>query len=367
MLYKNTFCLKQLLILSSLLLSSVVSANEKSTEKGVEEKSSSWLATPLISSDPKLGTNGGALVGYMHHFDEKSPVSMIGTAGIYSDTDSYGGNVFGNLYFDEDSQRLLTSIGFGNVKNDYTYEREGDQDISLKTTDDIKMAFLRYSHRVDGDWYLGAQIVHSNYIISGGDAGSDLILDLLDLVGFDSTALGMVATFDSRNNQQSASSGHNFVFHQFAYRKSFGGDESFDAYQMNYSTYLSHGKGHVAAVRVKGRWTNNAPSGGFSSMEVRGYIRGQYLAEHSTFVEIDERYALTERWGLTAFAGVGCLYGDNLAGERQKCSHSENLYPGIGGGVSFALKPEEKIVVRAEVAAGKEGNYGFYMKFGQPF
>lgn len=96
--------------------------SETDSDTESEEKSSPWIATPLISSDPKLGTNIGALVGFLHHFDEKSPVSMIGLAGIYSNTDSYGGSLFGNLYFDEDNQRLLTFVGLGNIKNEYTYE-----------------------------------------------------------------------------------------------------------------------------------------------------------------------------------------------------------------------------------------------------
>lgn len=229
------------------------------------------------------------------------------------------------------------------------------------------MAFIRYSHRVYGDWFLGGQVVDSNYVISGGDPGSDFILDLLDLVGFDSTALGLVVTYDSRDNQQSASSGQNFIFHQFAFRESFGGDVSFDAYTLDYSTYLAHGQGHVLGIHVKGRWTKDAPPSGYSSMELRGYIRGQYLAQHTTFIEFDERYALTERWGLTAFTGLGCLYGKDLAGERSSCTESENLYPSLGAGVLYVLKPEEKMVVRAEVAVGKKGNRGFYMKFGQPF
>jgi len=292
---------------------------------------------------------------------------MMGLTGTYSNTGSYIGGLFSKLYFDEDNQRLIALLGLGEIKNDYTYERENGQEITLSTNDDFKMAFLRYSHRIYDDWFVGGQYVQTNYVISGGDPGSDFILDLLDLVGFDATALGLVISFDSRDNQQSASSGQNFVFHQLAYRENFGGDASFDVYHLDYNTYLAHGRGHVLGVRAKGRWTVDAPNSGFSSMEIRGYLRGQFLAEHSTFIEIDERYFLNENWGLVAFTGIGCLYGRDLVGNYNNCSSYDNLYPSIGGGVSYALKPRERIIVRAEVAAGKKGNYGFYLKFGQPF
>ena len=61
---------------------------------------------------------------------------------------------------------------------------------------------------------------------------------------------------------------------------------------------------------------NDAPSSGLSSIELRGYIRGQYLAEHVTLVEVEERYAFGEKWGLTAFGGIACLYGKDLHGNN---------------------------------------------------
>lgn len=78
-------------------------------------------------------------------------------------------------------------------------------------------------------------------------------------------------------------------------------------------------------------------------------------------------YFLSQNWALVAFTEIGCLYGKDLVGNYNNFSDSDNLYPSIGAGVSYALKPEERIIVRAEVAAGKEGSYGFYLKFGQPF
>jgi hypothetical protein len=76
---------------------------------------------------------------------------------------------------------------------------------------------------------------------------------------------------------------------------------------------------------------------------------------------------LKGKWGLTAFVGLGCLYGDNLAGRSLDCTDSDNQFPSIGGGLTYQLKPEERIIVKLEAAAGKEGNYGFYLSFGNSF
>ncbi|NRB38952.1 MAG: hypothetical protein HRU20_10890 [Pseudomonadales bacterium] len=330
-----------------------------------EEKSSPWIATPLISSDPKMGTTLGGLAAYMHKFDKQSPISMFGLSGKYSNTDSYMAVLFGRTYFNQDQQRLSVAIADGYIKNSYEFE---GIDTPLRSNDDLNMRFLRFNQRVYLDFFVGIQYVDSNYIISGSDDFSQIVLETLGLTGFDSTALGLVLSTDTRDNQQSASSGHNILLHNFAYREKFGGDESFDAYMLEYSEYFSHGDGHVLAMRIKGRWTSDAPESGFSSMELRGYTRGQYLAEHMTFIEFDERYALSERWGLTAFAGIGCLYGDQIAGSKEaSCSDAKNRYPSAGIGASFAIKPAEKMVIRSEIAIGKDNNHGFYLNFGQPF
>ena len=79
-----------------------------------------------------------------------------------------------------------------------------------------------------------------------------------------------------------------------------------------------------------------------------------------TFAELDERFALTEKWGVAAFAGIAGLYGDD------KIDGSDRLFPAGGIGVSYQLN-DQKMVVRADAAIGKDGNHGFYLKFGQPF
>lgn len=63
---------------------------------------SPWLFAPILTSNPKLGTSGGALAGYLYRFDEQSPVSTFGVAGVYSDTDSHVAGAFANTYFGAD-------------------------------------------------------------------------------------------------------------------------------------------------------------------------------------------------------------------------------------------------------------------------
>jgi len=324
------------------------------------EQESPWMLTPTVSSDPKLGTTLGFMGAYIKKLDEKSPASTFGVVGSYSDTDSFFYGVFSRSYFDADKQRITAGLMNGKVNNNYEdFQGSG---LPVASTDDISLAAIRYTHLYKNNWYMGVQAISTDYAILADDALSGVILDLLGLVGYKSIGMGLVVNLDTRDNQNSPESGGSFEFHNIAYRKSFGGDVSFDAYTLSYATFIEHGNGHVFALRTKGRWTKDAPSSGYSSVELRGYTRGEYLAQHMTLFEIDERIKIKERWGVSLSAGIAWLYGD----EEGRDDDSDE-FPMAGAGITYTIKPKEKMILRAEYAVGKSDNNGFYLQFGRPF
>jgi hypothetical protein len=324
------------------------------------KKESPWLLTPLVSSDPKLKTSLGAMGGYIYKFDETSPASMFFAMGTYSSSKSYIGGLFARTYFDEDKQRLLAGVGGGKVHNEYNdFLGTGQQ---VNTTDNIYAGFTRYSHRVFEDWFIGAQLLLANYTITGNDWLSGKLLEFVGLDGFKSNGAGVVMERDTRDNQNSPSSGSSFLVHNTAYRKALGGKENFDVYQLQFRQYFNHMQKHVLAVRLDGKWTDGAPPGAYATVNMRGYTAGQYLAPYATTIEAEERLAIIGRWGASLFAGATCLYG-----EGRSIDEKETWFPAGGGGVTYMLKEEEKMVVRADIAVGKNDNYGFYLQFGRAF
>lgn len=351
--------LKATCLIAVLMLATVVWADNPPVDPSPETaKTSKWFGTPLVSSDPKVSTSAGAMVGYMHAFDDVSPPSIFGVAGTYSTTDSWVAGIFAKTHFGEDRHRLTAGAFTGLIRNDYNdFQGTG---LPLQTTDDLTVYALRYVARFHGHWYAGPQLISANYLISGGDALSGEIIETIGLTGFDSNGLGLLVQYDSRDNQYSPSAGQAFEAQNIAYREALGGDVSFDAYNADYQYYHSHGKGHVLALHARGRWTHDAPPGGYSSVELRGYTRGQYLAPYMTLAEVEERFSLTKKWGLSAFAGLAVLYGEDRG------STEDQLFPAGGGGVRYRLN-DEGLMVRTELAVGKDDNWGFYLQFGQPF
>lgn len=330
------------------------------TKTDPEEQESPWLITPTLSKSPKLGSSFGFLGGYLLNFDKKSPASMLALAGNYSSTDSevYGG--FANLYFDEDKQRLIVAHGRAKIENEYgDYLGTG---LNINTRDDARFSIIRYLHRVPKNWFVGAQLVQSDYQITGKDIFSQAVLSLLGIEGFNGNAAGIVAEHDTRDRQNTPSDGHYFQLTTTRYLESLNSDVEFGVSSAKYARYDTIFDSQVLATRVATRFTNDAPISGYSSVRLRGYTAGEYLAPNNVDFQVEDRIRLSSRWGATIFTGAACLFGDG-----EDCSDRDNWFPNIGAGITYALKPNKGMVVRTEIAKGKNDNLGIYIQFGDSF
>ncbi|MEQ3697135.1 MAG: hypothetical protein ABNH02_09265 [Pseudomonadales bacterium] len=325
-----------------------------------DSDSSPWLLTPTLSSDPKMGSSLGFLAGYVHYFDKDSPSSIIGLTGSYSDTDSTVQGAFASTYFDKDRQRLQAAYVTMKIENDYQdYLGTG---LDVNTTDDASIAFLRYLRRVSDDWFLGAQAMHADYTITGRDQFSQALLKLVGIDGFNGTAVGLVAERDSRDNVNNPQSGSYFQVINTQYLEALNDDLEFGIWQVKYSRFDALNDSHLIATQFSSRSTNDAPKAAYSSVRLRGYTAGEYLAPHNMSFEVEDRIKISSRWGATVFAGATCLFGDG-----EDCGDSSNWFPMVGAGVTYLLKPSEGMVVRLEGAKGQDDSYGVYLQFGNSF
>ena len=336
-----------------------------------DKKLKPWLITPTIAADPKLGANVGGLVAYLKQLDAESTPSMIGLSVSYSDTDSITGGIGAQLYWGADTRRLTLLAGGAEINNEYDDFLGTGQ--SVATQDNVYTLGFRYMQQLrEGGWFAGVQGVSTNYAV-GADGFVEGILNVIGLSGFDATGLGVVLQHDTMDHQRDPSKGHLFTLHNFAYRESLGSEASFDVgfadlrwyWSLGTSTSGKRGRAPVIALQAKGRFTHDAPLSGYSSVTLPGYTMGNYLAQHYSHLLIESRLPLTRRLGLVAFGGVGCEYGDDIAGQSLSCK--EETYPSVGVGLSYVLKEEASILIRLEVAKGKSDNEALYLRFGHPF
>lgn len=338
----------------------------KQTEAPKEEnpvtklEKSPWLLAPILQSSPKLGTSVGAIAGYVHYFDEKSRPSIFAVLGQYTSTDSIVAGVQARASWNEDRQRVIAGMVYGYIKNDYSdYLGTG---VPLQSNSEVKGVIGRYTHRVHGNWFLGVQGLYQNFGIGGETAFDDMVLDVLGVAPYKSGGLGLVAQYDSRDNENSPTQGWLATLNNMAYRESLGGESEFDVVRADFRYYAPHGKGNVLAVRQLNHFTDDAPTQVKSPVQLRGYKVGQYNGDYMSSIEVEERYRFAQKWTASAFLGIACVYGGS-----RSCSDSANQYPAGGVGVQYTLKPKEGIVLNLEYAAGKDSNYGFYLKMGYAY
>ena len=350
-----------LVIFTALALSASAYAQQPSPDAPAQpaaekEGRSPWLLVPIFSSSPKLGTALGGLGAYMRVFDEKSRVSLFGVSYRYTSTHSQIFGAFARTSSGADHHRIVALTALGHIENDYDdYLGTGQP---LKTDDDLKAFIARYLYRVKGDWFIGGQGTAANYQVLGSTAEDDLVLETLGIQGFASAGVGASVMHDSRDNEDMPTTGWFLNVNNIAYLESLGASASFDAYRVDVKTFWKHGGGHVLAVRQYNWLTSDAPSGAQATVVLRGYKQGQYLSPYMSSLEIEERWSFNARWGATLFTGAAGLYGD------APIPLDRSIYPVVGAGVQFVLKPAQRMNVNFEYTQGIEDNHGAYLKLG---
>lgn len=330
-----------------------------------------WLITPTVSADPKLGANIGGVIAYLKALDEQSTPSMLGLSVSYSDTDSATAALGAQLYWKADTRRLSLLAAAAEINNEYDdFLGSG---LSVTTQDNVHTLGFRYLQQLrEGGWFAGVQGVSTNYAVGAGDLFEGF-LSQIGLSGFDATGLGLVFQHDTMDHQRDPTSGHLFTLHNFAYREGFGGETSFDVGFADLRWYRSleglsprgSRRKPVIGIQIKGRFTADAPLSGYSSVTLPGYTMGNYLSRHYSHILLDGRFPLTDKLGVVAFGGVGCQFGEDINGSDIGCG--DHTFPSVGVGLSYMLKEEASVLIRLEVAKGKNDNEALYLRFGHPF
>jgi hypothetical protein len=342
-------------------LSGSASAQQSSSQAAsaqpaaADKARSPWLVLPVFSSSPKLGTSVGGLGAYMRKFDKDSRVSLFGLSYQYTSTHSQIVSAFARTSFSADHHRIVVLSAFGNIKNNYEdYLGTGQP---LKTDDDLKAVVARYLFRAKGDWFIGGQGSAANYQVLGATNEDDLVLDTVGVRGFKSAGLGAVLMHDSRDNEDMPTTGWFLNMNNLAYL-ALGGESSFAAYRVDLRAFWKHGNGHVLALRQYNWLTSDAPVAAEATVNLRGYKFGQYLSPYMSSLELEERLSFSKRWGATLFAGAAGLYGG------APVTLERSIYPDIGAGVHYVIKPVQHMLVNLEYAQGLGDSRGVYMKLG---
>ena len=144
-----------------------------------------------------------------------------------------------------------------------------------------------------------------------------------------------------------------------AYLEALGGSASFDAYRVDLKTFWKHGgasRSRGAAIQLADQrcaLRPHKPRSTFAATNKANTSRRTCRRSKSKNASRS-----TPRWGATIFAGAAGLYGEGPVPLER------SLYPVIGAGLQFVLKPAQRMNVNLEYAQGIDDNRGVYVKLG---
>lgn len=325
--------------------------------------------------DTRLGM-GAAVIGYIRlKSNVDTTYTRLSTARLLVDytlnkqTDQqleWNGFTRGEKFLlrGELRHRIYTDRFYG-IGNSSLIEDEGKYGYSLVG---MRFGALRnLGHQV----FVGIDYQLTNYYNLSYDSISEDRESLLltqQISGYQgglNSGAGILFQIDTRDNTAFASTGTLLEVSGYHFGKLFGGDFSYQNFNLSFSKYKTIRPGRVLAFNTVINLNNGevplmrlAHAGGDKIL--RGYARNRFLADNFAGTQLEYRLPLYRRFGLVAFTGVGDVFN-----QVSDLSFSTLKYS-VGSGLRYALSKEQKLNVRLDVGYGREGS-NFYVVIGEAF
>jgi hypothetical protein len=179
------------------------------------------------------------------------------------------------------------------------------------------------------------------------------------------SAIGAVAVFDSRDNVLNSFSGTLAEISSYYFTPFLGSTFKFFELNGDYRKFIEIRPKHILAFHSSIRYmVGEAPFLDLSRLGgeeiLRGYPSNRYIDKNLMVSQVEYRFPLFWRLGMTAFAGAGdvCNRFEDLSWSQMKLS--------AGLGLRLLVNPKERVNIRFDYAHGKEGGY-FYFSVSEAF
>ena len=327
------------------------------------QKKGETVYMPIPMSNPTIGTGAALAAMTLFPMDEKSKVSDVTFAGLYTNSDSWAAGGLARLNMKED--RLRLKFGAGYFDMNLSFFGIGARPIGVVPTEipinqEGTFAIAEALWDVGGKVYVGPSY---RYLRVSSSLNFDNPLEPLEIV---SSGPGLRISWDTRNNLMNPSQGFRANFNVDTSMESMGGDRDYEIYKASYSHYFDLEENRILATRITGcAASTKAPFYDIclfgSGKALRGYVGGEYRDDRMVTVEAEYRWRFSERFGLVAFAGVGQIaptFGEMGSGNK--------YLSGVGGGLRFLASKEHKVNLSVDWAKG-ENSDALYFYIGEAF
>jgi len=179
------------------------------------------------------------------------------------------------------------------------------------------------------------------------------------------SALGLIATHDTRDNVVNAYSGHILEFSSYFNSSYLGGNFNYVNLNFELGKYWELKKNNVLALNVI--MNSNFGTVPFLDMAkvggdgmIRGYASNRFKDNHFIGAQIEYRFPLWWRFGMVVFSGVGDVYRTPSDIKLNTLKYT------VGAGIRFAVNTKERLNVRFDYGFGRKSN-AFYIMLTEAF
>ena len=369
MLLKN---IKSILIVLAILIcsSAIINAQEKEHPDTVGLGGVNWFAYPFLFFTPETdwAFGAGGLLYFTLSDKLKSKPSSVTASGYYTINNQFDITVIPEIYFNHDKYLLSTKFNFGEAL-DFFYGI-GSTSPDIEYNQYLQRNFIVnvniQMEAFDENLKLGPVFELRSMDVLNKESNPLLDSNLVrGSNGGTTSGVGLIASYDTRDNIFYPSQGSYYQFSAIYYSKAFGSDFDYSKYLLDTRRYLSLFPDHILAYQAYIMIEFGYPPfydlallGGDKVM--RGYLYGRYRDRIYYALQVEYRLPIIWRFGFVVFGGLGDV--------ASKVSNIEisTIKPSYGFGARFRIDELQKLDLRVDFGFGTNTN-GIYFSVNQAF
>ena len=335
------------------------------------------LPIPIVVTDPAIGIGGG-LIGVWFHEPPQSiskrsnseesktqllPPSVTGVGGLATSNDSWAAFAGHFHSWNEDSIRYTGVIGMVDLNLKYHLPNRpllGPEPFFEYTLSGA-LTSHKFEKRVSSKWALGLSYTYlasqASFHLPGAIRPATAPEDIDD---FNLAGATFAATYDTRDNIISPSSGVLFKLAPQFFSEELGSDQTFSRIDFGYVGYYDF-ESLVLGLRIQGSLSEtDAPFFMQPYVKQRGVPSLRFQGTEALSAEFEASFPLDERWRANVFAGRGWTHSQRV---NQPISESVNA-----GGFGFRYLLSEKLGLLAGLDFGfSDVDSAVYITIGNPW
>lgn len=332
---------------------------------------SEWLTqiygfVPVVGIITEPATGYGVAGGLVFLQKKKKPgfngkpippdISVLG--GAYTENGTWAGVLAHKGYWKQDRIRFTGAVGY--MSPNLAIYSDGIIGETIEFGFNLKgpLFYTGISHRIkESNSLLGFQYLYMDNIVSFDVPFEELPVEPRELESTLS-GLGILYTYDSRDNTFTPNKGIYSKVSTFLYDEILGSSEEYFRIDSHIVGFKPISKKLIIGGRFDYRAAfKSPPFYALPYVPLRGVPVFRYQGDQLIVLETEERWDVTNRWSLTAFAGVGKGF-ENLDNFNQ-----EDWAYSLGGGFRYLLAKSFKLYTGIDIARGPE-DWAFYIQFG---